>query len=107
MDPTCALFAVDAAPLSMELRLPLSVMNFLEFAIWGAWFVVLGQYLNGLKFSGKQIGGIYATMSLGSIFSPIFFGAVADKYFASEWLMAGLHLVGAVLLYLTPMRYAA
>ncbi len=89
----------EAAPLSWELRLPLSVMNFLEFAIWGAWFVVLGQYLNALKFSGKQIGSVYATMSLGSIFTPIFVGAIADKYFASEHLMAGLHLLGAVLLY--------
>src|SRR5947209_20129142 len=94
------LFAADAKPpLSLELRLPLSVMNFLEFAIWGAWFVVLGQYLNALKFSGKQIGSVYATMSLGSIFSPIFVGVIADKYFASEHLMAVLHLAGAGLLY--------
>src|SRR4051812_32993757 len=48
------LFAAEAPPLSFELRLPLSIMNFLEFAIWGAWYVVLGQYLNTLKFSGKQ-----------------------------------------------------
>ena len=46
--------ATDASPLDMGIRLRLSVMNFLEFAIWGAWFVVLGQYLNGLKFSGRS-----------------------------------------------------
>jgi predicted MFS family arabinose efflux permease len=74
-------------------------MNFLEFAIWGAWFVVLGQYLHNLKFTGKQIGSVYATMYLGSIFSPVFVGAVADRYFASEYLMAVLHLAGAVLLF--------
>src|SRR5262245_37183664 len=74
-------------------------MNFLEFAIWGAWFVVLGQYLNALKFTGKQIGSIYATMSLGSILSPMIVGAVADKYFASELVMAGSHLIGAGLLF--------
>jgi len=74
-------------------------MNFLEFAIWGAWFVVLGQYLNALKFTGKQIGSIYATMSLGSIVTPIIVGAVADKYFAGEYVMAASHLIGAGLLY--------
>lgn len=89
----------DAPPLDLNIRLSLSVMNFLEFAVWGAWFVVLGQYLNALNFTGRQIGSIYATMSLGSIFSPIFFGAVADRYFASEWVMAVLHLAGAGLLY--------
>jgi MFS family permease len=99
VDINFLLAAADKPPLSWDLRLPLSVMNFLEFAIWGAWFVVLGQYLNALKFSGKQIGSIYATMALGSIFSPIFIGAVADRYFDNEYLMAGLHLSGAVLLF--------
>lgn len=93
------LAATDAPPLEMGIRLRLSVMNFLQFAIWGAWFVVLGQYLNALKFSGKQIGSIYATMSLGSIVTPIIVGAVADKYFSSEYVMAALHLAGAALLY--------
>src|SRR5688572_26308964 len=93
------LAASEAPPLSWELRLPLSTLNFLEFAIWGAWFVVLGQYLDSLNFSRKAIGSIYATMSLGSIFSPIFIGAIADKYFASQWLLAILHLSGAALLY--------
>ena len=97
---TSVLAATDAPPLDMGIRLRLSVMNFLEFGIWGAWFVVLGQYLNALKFSGKQIGSIYATMSLGSIFTPIIVGAVADKYFASEHVMAVSHLLGAALLYM-------
>jgi nucleoside transporter len=97
VEHTFPLFAAEA--LELRLRLPLSVMNFLEFAIWGAWFVVLGQYLHALKFSGKQIGSIYATMALGSIFTPIFIGAVADRYFASQWLMVILHLAGAGLLF--------
>src|SRR5436853_3080991 len=73
-------------------------MNFLELAIWGAWFVVLGHYLDALKFSRKDIGRIYATMALGSIISPMFVGTIADAYFASEQLMAVLHLAGAGLL---------
>src|SRR5262249_43057183 len=93
-----SLFA-DAPSLDMGVRLSLSAMNFLQFAIWGAWFVVLGQYLHALNFSGKQIGSIYATMSLGSIVTPVLFGAAADRFIASEYLMAILHLGGAVLLY--------
>lgn len=93
------LAASEVPPLTWDLRLPLSTLNFLEFAVWGAWFVVLGQYLDSLNFSRKAIGSIYATMSLGSIFSPIFIGAIADKYFASQWLLAILHLSGAALLF--------
>src|SRR5262249_34112668 len=58
-----------------------------------------GQYLNALKFTGKQIGSIYATMSLGSIVTPIIVGAVADKYFPSEQVMAVSHIAGALLLF--------
>jgi nucleoside transporter len=91
---------VDAIPpLTMELRIPLSALHFLEFAIWGSWWVVLGQYLEGLHFSRKAIGNIYATMSLGSIIAPMFVGAIADRYFAGEHVMAALQLTGAALLF--------
>lgn len=93
-----ALFA-DAAPLSLELRIPFSVLHFLEFAIWGAWFVVLGNYLNNLQFSRQAIGRIYATMSLGSVITPMFMGTIADRYIPSEFLMGGAQLAGAVLLF--------
>lgn len=95
------LAAADTATpeLSMELRIPLSIMNFMEFGIWGAWFVVLGNYLSSLQFSRKDIGRIYGTMALGTIVAPIFGGTIADKYFASEQVMGVLHLVGAVLLF--------
>lgn len=85
--------------MELSLRIPLSIMNFLEFAIWGAWFVVLGNYLNSLQFSRKQIGRIYATMPIGSIIAPMFLGTIADRYFAAEQLMAVLHLAGAALLF--------
>jgi nucleoside transporter len=100
---TLILFADSAgAATSMDLalRVPLSVMNFLEFAIWGAWFVVLGNYLNTLGFSRKDIGRIYATMPIGAIIAPMFLGTIADRYFAAEQCMAVLHLLGAVFLLL-------
>jgi MFS family permease len=92
------LFA-EAASMSLELRIPLSIMTFLQYAIWGAWFVVLGNYLNTLKFSRADIGRIYATMSLGAIISPMFLGTLADRYFSSQHLMGVLHILGAFLLY--------
>jgi nucleoside transporter len=87
-----------APPLNMGLRINLSVMMFLQFAIWGSWFTVLGNRLAALGLS-DYIGSIYGTMALGAVVTPMFIGQVADRYFASERLMALLHLAGAGLLY--------
>jgi nucleoside transporter len=79
----------------------LSVMMFLQFAIWGSWFVVLGVYLErGLKFEPSWIGWAYSTMALGTMVTPLIIGPVADRYFDSEKMMAVLHLLGAGVLYL-------
>ena len=86
------------AEMPLSLRLPLSVMMFLEFAIWGGWFVVLGNYLNSLNFSRKQIARVYATMPIGAIISPMFIGTIADQYFNAEQVMGVLHLLGGCLL---------
>lgn len=86
-------------PLPMGLRINLSILMFLQFAIWGAWFVVLANYAGAMGFPDALIGSIYATMPLGAIISPIFVGQIADRYFASEKLMALLHLAGAAILY--------
>lgn len=89
----------EAPPLDIGLRISLSIMMFLQFAVWGAWFAVLGNYLGKLGFGGDAIGSIYGTMALGTIFAPLFVGQIADRFFASERLMALLHLAGAGLLY--------
>jgi nucleoside transporter len=95
--PTAAPLA--APRLAPGRRFSLSMMMFLEYAIWGAWFVVLNIYLEkNLGFSGTQVGSIYGTMALGTIFAPLFVGQIADRYFSSEKLMGWLHLAGAVLL---------
>jgi MFS family permease len=91
---------VVAPRLAPGRRAVLATMMFLQFAVWGAWFVVLGVYLQkGLKFGEDEIGLIYSTMALGTIFAPMFIGQIADRYFASEKLMGVLHLGGALLLY--------
>src|SRR5690606_9282461 len=74
----------------------------IEFFIWGAWFVTMGSFLaNNLGASGAQIGQAYSTQSWGAIIAPFIIGLIADKYFNAERLLGVIHLIGAVLLYLT------
>jgi nucleoside transporter len=90
-----------APPLATGLRVKLSIMMFLEFAIWGSWFVTFWPYMTDtLKIDPEMTGWIFSTMALGTIFSPMLVGQIADRYFASEKLLAVLHLAGAALLYL-------
>ncbi len=99
MSHASAASAIAVPRLAPGRRLSLSIMMFLEYAIWGAWFVVLNIYLEKkLGFTGTQVGSIYGTMALGTIFAPLFVGQIADRYFSSEKLMGWLHLVGAALL---------
>ena len=82
-----------------ELYLKLSVMMFLEFAIWGAWAPVLASHLVGtLKFSGKQTGWIYATLWLGVIVASFIGGQITDRWIATEYYLAVVHLVGGIVL---------
>jgi len=83
----------------------LSALMFLEFAVWGAWYPVLAARLLGpLKFSGKQTGWIYAALPLACIFMPLLAGQMADKYVNTEYILAGAHLIGMVLLFIAGWR---
>ena len=78
----------------------LSAMMFLQFFIWGGWFVTLGTFLSSqLGASGGQIGMAFSTQSWGAIIAPFVIGLIADRFFNAERILAVLHLVGAVLLY--------
>jgi nucleoside transporter len=82
-------------------KVQLGTMMFLQYAIWGAWAPVLSSYLlNDLGFSGSQVGWIYALLPLATIIAPIVGGQVADRYFASEKVIAFLQLGGGLLLLL-------
>jgi nucleoside transporter len=75
-------------------------MMFLEFFIWGAWFVTMGSYLTGsLGFSGAESAMAYSTQSWGAIIAPFVIGLIADKYVNAERLLGVIHLVGAALMY--------
>ena len=82
-------------------RTRLSFMMFLNYVIWGSWYVTIGTYLTAtLKFSGTETGAVFGTTALASMISPFFVGLIADRFFASERVLAVLHLLGAGLLYL-------
>ena len=83
----------------LPVRIKLSVMMFLQFAIWGSWFVTTSTYLQAVGFDGLQIGAAYSTMNWGAIIAPIVAGAFADRFFQAQKVMGVLHLVGAGLLW--------
>ena len=86
--------------MNTSVYIPVSVMMFLEFAVWGAWAPVLAARLLGpLKMSGKQTGWIYATLPLACMVSPLIMGPITDKWVNAEWVLVAAHLVGAVLLF--------
>jgi len=81
-------------------RLQLSTMMFLEFFIWGAWFVTLGIFLsNNLQATGAQTASVFSTQSWGAIIAPFIIGLIADRFFNAEKILAILHIIGAVLMY--------
>jgi len=83
----------------MNIKIRIVVMNFLQFFIWGSWLISLGAYLfNVLHFSGVQVGSIYGTMGLASLFMPALLGIVADRWINAERVLGLCHLLGAGLL---------
>jgi len=82
------------------IRLKLSFMMFLEFFIWGAWFVTLGTFLGRtLNAGGLDIANVFSTQSWGAIIAPFIVGIIADRYFNAERIFGILHLVGAALMF--------
>ena len=83
------------------IRTRLGMMMFLEYVIWGAWYVTLTTYLTQtLGFSGTQAGTVFGTAALASLLAPLFVGLVADRFFATERVMATLYVVAAVSMFL-------
>jgi len=83
----------------MGLKFRLVIMNFLQYAIWGAWLISLGAYLGGnLKFEGFQIGSFFATMGIASLFMPGIMGIIADRWIPAQKLLGICHFFAAIFL---------
>jgi len=86
--------------MNRKLQFRLSLLQILQFFIWGSWFVTGGTYmLETLNFTGRQVGWVYTNFSIAATVTPLFMGVLADRLFAAEQLLAVLHLIGGALLF--------
>ncbi len=82
-------------------KFQLSFMMFLEFFIWGGWFVTLGTFMgNNLNAEGGEIAAAFSTQSWGAIIAPFIIGLIADRFFNAERILGVLHIIGAALMYM-------
>ena len=82
-----------------NIKFRLTVMNFLQYAVWGSWLISLGTYLGkNLGFEGSQIGSFYATMGIASLFMPAVMGVIADRWVQAQRLLGISHIVAAALM---------
>lgn len=87
----------------MNIKNRLTLMSFLQFFVWGAWLITVGNYWFGTKqWSGAEFGAIFSTLGLSSIIMPAFIGIMADRWVSAEKLYGILHILGGLALCYIP-----
>src|SRR6185295_463277 len=87
--------------MKLSTGIKLSIMMFLQYFIWGAWYVTMVTYMvTHLQSSGVQVSSAYGALAIATMISPFFVGMIADRFFAAQRIMGVLHLLGALLLFL-------
>jgi nucleoside transporter len=86
-------------PTTSFVALRLSIMMFLQFFIWGAWYVSAPKFLGTIGFGGSDFGWMYSVGPLAGILSPFFVGMIADRFFATERVLGAMHLLGAAAMF--------
>ena len=87
----------------MSIKFRLTIMSFLQFFIWGAWLITIGNYWFATKqWSGAEFGAIFSTLGISSIIMPALTGIIADKYINAERLYGILHILGGIALLYIP-----
>ena len=87
----------------MNLKLRLTVMNFLQFFVWGSWLLTIGAYwFQTRNWSGTDFGAIFSTMGIASLFMPAIAGIIADRWISAEKLYGVFHIMGAIILFIVP-----
>jgi NHS family xanthosine MFS transporter len=87
----------------MNIKLRLTVMNFLQFFIWGSWLITIGAYwFQNKQWSGAEFGAIFSTMGIASLFMPAIAGIIADRWVSAQKLLGIFHIIGAALMFYLP-----
>ncbi len=86
--------------MTTKIKIQFSIMMFLQFFVWGLWFITMGTYLKtSLLSSDTEVGLAYGTQALGAIIAPFFVGMIADKYFSAQKILGIIHLCCALLMF--------
>ena len=94
-------FLSPKMPMNFAVKSRLSLMMFLEFFVWGSWYVTMGTFLGvNLQAKDQDISLAFSTQSFGAIIAPFIIGLIADRYFHAQRILGVIHLIGAVLMYL-------
>jgi NHS family xanthosine MFS transporter len=88
----------------MNVKFRLTLMNFMQFFIWGSWLITIGVYwFQNKQWSGAEFGVIFSTMGISSIFMPAITGIISDRFINAEKLYGTMHILGAVVLFCLPL----